>query len=80
MECPSEEEQDAAIAQPLDSDHVNITLAGGAAILNGADDFDPSELLHGGEHFDDVSRAIHVSRKKNNELLPREIMCNIVEL
>jgi DDE superfamily endonuclease len=78
IDFPSEE-QDAAVAKPLDSDLANITLAGGAAILNGSDQFDPEELLHGGEHFDDVSRAVRVSRKKTSELLPREIMCNLVE-
>jgi hypothetical protein len=70
---------DDCIAEPLDSDLANITLAGGAAILNGSDLFNPEELLHGGEHFDDVSRTVRVSRKKNSELLPREIMCLLVE-
>jgi hypothetical protein len=70
---------EANVSAPLDSDRANITLAGGTAILNGNDLFDPAELLHGGEHFDDVSRTVRVSRKKTGELLPREIMCLLVE-
>ena len=69
---------DPVVAQPLDSDLANIALAGGAYILNGTDQFNPEELLHGGEHFDDVSRSVRVSRKKS-DILPRENMCNLVE-
>jgi hypothetical protein len=74
--CSSEEEQEI-IARHLDSDLANIALAGGSSILDGR--FNPDELLHGGDHFDDVSRAVRISRRANNEQLPREIMCNIVE-
>jgi hypothetical protein len=68
-------DEGADVVQHLDSDRVNITLAGGASLLNG---FNPEELLHGGHHFDDVSHGIQVSRKKS-EVLPCEIMCNLVE-
>jgi hypothetical protein len=67
------------VDKPLDSDLANITLAGGASILTGTDQFNPDELLHGGEHFDDVSRTVRVSRKKNSETLPRETMCLLIE-
>jgi DDE superfamily endonuclease len=80
LHLASEEEDDGDfVARPLDSDLANITLAGGASILNGTDQFNPEELLHGGDHFDDVSRTVRVSRKKTDGLLPREIMCNIIE-
>jgi hypothetical protein len=66
--------------QHLDSDRANITLAGGASLLNcTANGFNPEDLLHGGEHWDDVSRSVRVSRKKQGEALPRETMCMIVE-
>jgi DDE superfamily endonuclease len=62
----------------LDSDHANIVLAGGYAIER---DDPPHDLLHGGDHFDDVSRAVRVnrSRRVSGEVLPRETMCAIVE-
>jgi hypothetical protein len=67
------------VAQHLDSDRANITIAGGSSLLHAADHgFNPEELLHGGEHWDDVSRTVRVSRKKS-EILPREIMCSLIE-
>jgi hypothetical protein len=41
--------------------------------------FSPEALLHGGEHWDDVSRNVRVSRKSAGVKLPRERMCDIVE-
>lgn len=72
-----QEEDDEVVVEHLDSNHTNIVLAGGCAI----DRDDPPEgLLHGGEHFDDVSRAVRVSRRHTeDEVLPREVMCTIVE-
>jgi DDE superfamily endonuclease len=78
VNAPGTANGDPVVAQPLDSDLANIALAGGAYILNGTDQFNPEELLHGGEHFDDVSRSVRVSRKKS-DILPREYMCNLIE-
>jgi hypothetical protein len=77
----SVEEDGGDVVEHLDSDRANIALAGGSSLLDGADNgFNPEELLHGGDHFDDISRAVRVSRRaNNNEILPREIMCDIVE-
>jgi hypothetical protein len=47
------------VDEPLDSDEANIVLGGGSSLLVAAGDstFLPEALLHGGDHFDDVSRA-----------------------
>jgi hypothetical protein len=72
---PAGEQADEEVADHLDSDHVNIVLGGGASLV---ERFSPEGLLHGGEHFDDVSRTVRVSRKATGTL-PRELMCGIVE-
>jgi DDE superfamily endonuclease len=61
----------------LASDSIAIAMNGGVDIQsNGI----PTELLHGGEHFDDLTdRNMLRWRKKSGEILPRESMCNQVE-
>jgi hypothetical protein len=60
-QSPAGEQADEELADHLDSDHVNIVLGGGASVV---ERFSPEALLHdGGEHFDDVSRTVRVSRK-----------------
>lgn len=79
LDSPSEQ-RDVTIASHLDSDRVNIALAGGSSLVDWGDSgFSPDDLLHGGDHFDDVSRSVRVNRKRTDEILPREIMCNLIE-
>jgi hypothetical protein len=73
------EEIDEEVAVHLDSDHVNIVLGGGMPLVTADNTFSPEALLHGGEHWDDVSRNVRVSRKSAGVKLPRERMCDIVE-
>jgi DDE superfamily endonuclease len=73
------EQVDVEIADHLDSDNINIILGGGSSLVDGNENFSPEALLHGGEHFDDVSRGVRISRKAVGESLPREVMCGIVE-
>jgi hypothetical protein len=62
-ESPTEQ-QDEEVSHHLDSERVNIALAGGSTLVDGGDNgFSPEDLLHGGDHFDDVSRAVRISRK-----------------
>jgi DDE superfamily endonuclease len=63
--CESpKEQQDEEVANHIDSDGVNIAHAGGSTLVDGGDNgFSPEDLLHGADHFDDVSRAVRVSRK-----------------
>jgi DDE superfamily endonuclease len=75
---PAEQEDDD-MADHLDSDNINILLAGGTLLVDAGNDFSPEALLHGGEHFDDVSRSVRISRKAVSESLPRELMLEIVE-
>jgi DDE superfamily endonuclease len=75
------EEQTASIPEHLDSDRTNIALAsGGQSLVDGGENgFGAEGLLHGGDHFDDVPRSMRTSRKKSADVLPREIMCDIIE-
>jgi DDE superfamily endonuclease len=71
------EQEDEEVADHLDSDRMYISLGAGSSLVDGGVD----DLLHGGDHFDDVSRAVRVSRRKSKseEVLPRETMCATVE-
>jgi DDE superfamily endonuclease len=76
----SEQENDD-VADHTESDLVNIVLGGGSSLVHEDNHgFDVEGLLHGGEHFDDVSRNVRVSRRKLSDctILPREIMCESV--
>jgi hypothetical protein len=73
------EEINEEVADHLDSDQVNILLSGGSSLFTDTT-FSPEALLHGGEHWDDVSRNVRVSRRgTGTDKLPREVMCEIVE-
>jgi DDE superfamily endonuclease len=69
----------ADVADHLDSDHVNIVLGGGSSLVANDNSFSPEALLHGGEHFDDVSRTVRISRRILGVVLPRERLCEAVE-
>jgi hypothetical protein len=71
-------DEDPDVIDHLDSDRVNIVLGGGSTAIVGENSFDPDQLLHGGEHFDDVTRA-RISRGVCVDTLPREVMLKIVE-
>ena len=60
---------------PLASDNLNITLNAGTSV---GKDSRPTELLHGGEHFDDVPDRNARAWRRVGESLPHEIMCDHV--
>jgi hypothetical protein len=73
------EEVNEEVADHLGSDQVNILLGGGSSIVTNST-FLPEALLHGGEHWDDMSRNVRVSRRgTGTDMLPRKVMCKIVE-
>ena len=67
------------LAPPLASDAVEIAANGGIPLNNES----PEQLLHGGEHFDDVTinmrRSVQYrARKETSGKLPQEIMLESV--
>ncbi|CAB9516210.1 hypothetical protein SEMRO_768_G199570.1 [Seminavis robusta] len=73
------EESSKDVAERLAADDLNIVVeGGGVATGNVGDDYRPEILLHGGEHFDDVSYWTRTSRKSHGDILPREKMLSIV--
>ena len=45
-------------------------------------DLSPEQILHGGEHFDDLPRDLRrqTERLERDEVLPRDVLHNLVEL
>ncbi|CAB9518312.1 hypothetical protein SEMRO_922_G220660.1 [Seminavis robusta] len=68
------------MADRLASDEVNIVIGEGGLWQDnsGGDDVGPEALLHGGEHFDDISYWTRNNRK-NGDTLPREIMLATIQ-
>lgn len=71
------EETDACVPSHLESDILDIDISNGASTTSCRATVD--DLLHGGEHFDDIGRNVRVSRRKITGPLPREVMCALVE-
>ena len=75
--------------KPLDVDNMSITSNGGIVKTDGGlatvdDSGNIGELLHGGEHFDDVTeaegRCLNRQEKNRYPSLPRECSFHIVEV
>ncbi|CAB9524784.1 unknown protein [Seminavis robusta] len=61
------EELTLDMAERLASDDMNIVVGEGGMLLEGAgEEYRPEPLLHGGEHFDDISYWSRVSRKRKS--------------
>jgi hypothetical protein len=66
---------------PLAMDNADIIIHGGISmdfVAEDLNDFSPEELLHGGEHFEDVSRdqirQMERKREFSADALPRDIL------
>jgi hypothetical protein len=74
---------DTEVPPPLAADSAEIVMHGGIPMElheEGLNDFSPEQLLHGGEHFDDVDRVL-LRRIERQEMkvngdcpLPRDIL------
>ncbi|CAB9521960.1 unknown protein [Seminavis robusta] len=76
-----QEEYMSDMADRLASDEFNIVIGEGGMWQEGAgggEEFRPEGLLHGGEHFDDISYWSRHSRR-NEETLPRERMLDTIQ-
>jgi hypothetical protein len=70
------------VPPPLASDTADIAIQGGVPLeprADGLNDLSPEQLLHGGEHFDDINRALlrQLQRQDmngNDVVLPRDIL------
>ena len=71
MTTPSQTDIGDEDLAPLASDTVAIEMNSGVTMDNGGV---PTQLLHGGEHFDDMPDRNMRSWRRVSELLPREIM------
>ena len=78
---PGEEDD---ILPPTESDELQIASSGGVPLERSSRDPElnessPEQLLHGGEHFDDVPRNIRRRIERATGSTPRDIMVNIVQ-
>jgi hypothetical protein len=75
------EGDESEVPPPLASDSADIAIHGGIPMeQRGVNNLSPEQLLHGGEHFDDVDRALlrqierQETRDHGDEPLPRDIL------
>jgi hypothetical protein len=78
------EDPATAVPVPLAADMADISTQGGVPLEpNALNEFSPDQLLHGGDHFDDIDRNFrrNLSRRQERQEhgpLPREILYGIV--
>jgi len=79
----------SSLPENLATDDLNLTLGGAVPLVSvrmeahptGYHKHSPEQLLHGGDHFDDVDRRIHInieSRAKDDGPLPRDELHDLV--